>query len=86
MEIIDPRIDPRLVPGGSRAIVIAEHQEEFRNIPAIVTPSSVVISRWEPTDEERRRIANGEDLFLTIWGTPIRPVLLTVGPIDWNGL
>ena len=39
MEIVDPRVDPALVPAGSRAIVIAEHQAEYRDLPSIRTPN-----------------------------------------------
>jgi hypothetical protein len=84
MEIVDPRVDPALVPEGSRPVVIAKDQDAYLDLPAIVTPDRKVITRWQPTPEERQRILNGEDIFLTIWGTPIRPVCVTVGPCDWR--
>lgn len=87
MEIADPRIDPRVLPGGSRARVInGPRGDEYRDLPSIVTPDGKVISRWTPTEAERRAILNGEDLYLTIhtFNTPLQPVLLTVGPIDWT--
>ena len=82
----DPRVDPRLVPDNSRAIVVAKDQPEYIPLPSVITPDHKVITRWELSTEERRAILNGEDIFLTIWGTPIRPVMLTVGPIDWKEL
>ncbi len=85
MEICDPRVDPSLVPPGSKALVIAEHQPEYQDLPSIRTPDGQVITRWSPTDDERRRLVAGEDIFLTILSHgPICPVLLTVGPIDWT--
>jgi len=86
MEIQDPRVPPALVPAGSRPVVIAEQQEEYLDLPAIVTPAGVVITRWRLTDEERARILAGEDLYLTIWsgGRPICPVHLNVGLCDWS--
>jgi hypothetical protein len=96
MEPIDPRIDPRLVPPGSKAVVVAEHQDEYRNLPSIVTPQrydatngrvtrpNETITRWTFTDDERRRIAKGEDLYITIVGVPIRPFFATVGVVDWS--
>lgn len=72
MEIVDPRIDPRLVPDGSRAVVIAEHQAEYRDLPSVRTPNGYVITRWSLSDEERRAILEGQDVFVTI------------GPVNWR--
>lgn len=85
MEIVDPRVDPRLVPEGSRAVVIAEHQEKYRNLPSVRTPDHQVITRWHLTDEERRRIFYGEDVYVTILcAGAINPLFATVGPMDWT--
>ena len=87
MEISDPRVDPRLVPEGSRAIIKGAMQtDKYRPLPSVHLPDGKVITRWTPTDEERRRIADGEDLYLTLltFNQPIQPQLLTVGPIDWT--
>lgn len=85
MNIVDPRVDPRLVPVGSRAIVIAEHQEEYRDLPSIRTPGGQVITRWSLSDEERAAIVRGEDIYLTILSQgAINPVFMTVGPCDWK--
>jgi hypothetical protein len=40
--------------------------------------SPIMRSTWVPTDEERRRIANGENIELIVWGTVHPPVLLDV--------
>lgn len=47
--------------------------------------SPVFLSRWKPTDEERARIAAGEDLYLSVntFGGPFPPVGLQVGPEGW---
>lgn len=85
MEPVDPRIDPRLVPAGSHAIVIAEHQEEYLDLPSVRTPRAQVITRWRPTEEERLAIAAGEDIFVTILSNgAINPLFVTVGPVNWN--
>lgn len=85
MEIVDPRIDPRLVPSGSRAVVIAKHQDEYRDLPSVRTPDGQVITRWQLSDEEKRRLIQGEDLYLTILSHgAINPLFLTVGPVDWT--
>ena len=85
MEPVDPRIDPRLVPEGSRALVIAEHQDEYKDLPSVRTPDGKVITRWSLTNDERAAILRGEDVFLTIWSYgAINPVLLSVGVLDWR--
>ena len=86
MEIVDPRVDPALVPEGSRAVVIAEHQDEYRDLPSIRTPNGYVITRWSLTDEERAAILRGEDVFITLLSHgPINPLFATVGPVNWRG-
>lgn len=84
MTSVDPQVDPAFVPPGSRPIMIAKDQVEYLDLPAIVTPRGVVITRWALSLEERRAIVEGADIYLTIWGTPIRPVHLNVGPCDWR--
>lgn len=83
---VDPRVDPKLVPPGSKAIVVAEHQDRYIDLPSVVTPHGVVITRWALTEDDRMAILRGADIYLTIWGTPIRPVHLNVGPCDWSEL
>lgn len=86
MGIVDPRVDPVLVPPGSRAIVIAEHQE-YQDLPSVRTPHGQVITRWTLSDAERRAIFMGEDIYITLLshGT-INPLFATVGPCDWTRL
>jgi hypothetical protein len=85
MEPVDPRIDPALVPAGSRAVVFAEHQPEYAPLPSVRTPDGKVITRWTLTATERAALLAGDDIFLTIWsGGAIQPVCVTVGPCDWR--
>jgi hypothetical protein len=85
MDIADPRIDPRLVPAGSRAIVIAEHQSEYLDLPSVRTPGGQIITRWSLSDDERTAIFRGSDIFVTILSAgAINPLFVTVGPIDWR--
>lgn len=95
MEPVDPRIDPACVPAGSKAVVIAEHQDEYKDLPSVRTPAVIVdgqmvtppqvITRWSLTDAERAAIAAGEDVFVTLI-TPgaIYPLFVTIGPVDWR--
>jgi dihydrofolate reductase len=95
MEPVDPRVDPSLVPSGSRAIVVAEHQDEYKDLPSVRTPAVVVdgrivkpsqvITRWALTIEERAAIVRGEDIYVTILSNgSINPLFVTVGPVDWR--
>lgn len=86
VEIADPRIDPALVPAGSRAVVIAEKQDEYRDLPSVRTPGGQVITRWALTDEERNAIFfDGADIFVTLLSHgAINPLFVTVGPVDWK--
>lgn len=85
MEICDPRVDPRLVPVGSRAVVIAEHQAEYRDLPSVRTPNGYVITRWSLSDAERAAVLRGEDVFVTLLSHgAINPLFVTIGPVDWT--
>ncbi len=95
METVDPRVDPALLPEGSRAIVIAEHQGEYRDLPSVRTPAVFVdgrmvtppqvITRWSLSLQERAAIVRGEDIYVTILSDgAINPLFVTVGPVDWR--
>lgn len=85
MEISDPRIDPALVPEGSVARVVNGPEQEYRDLPCVITPTGRFITRWTPTEEERQQIARGEDIFVTLLSAGlINPFFVTVGPVDWT--
>ncbi len=84
MEIVDPRIDPALVPLGSEAQVIAKTQPQYRDLPSVRTPGGQVITRWSPSAAERMALLRGEDIFVTILSSgAINPLFVTVGPVHW---
>ena len=74
-------IDPRpSSPIEGRKVIIAEHQEGVRPLPAWIT-RGMVVTRWRLNDEERRRIADGADLWMTILTDgPVQPVALATSP------
>lgn len=85
MEVVEPMIDPKTVPPGSRPVLIAGQQAEYQPLPTVRTPDGQVITRWKPSPEERRRIAEGEDIYVTLLSHgPINPLIVTVGPVDWT--
>lgn len=44
-------------------------------------PQVPVVSRWALSEEERRLLVGGADLYLTLWtfGHPLQPIQLSVG-------
>ncbi len=85
MDIVDPRVDPSLVPPGSKAQVInGPRGDEYQDLPSIRTPDGQVITRWTLTDDERAAIVRGEDVYVTLLsGGLINPFFVTVGPVNW---
>jgi len=74
---------------GAPEVTLAEEQLEYAALVAAVYTwpdgDTFVLTRWRFSDEERERIANGEDLYLNTitHGKPFQPVRLTVGTEDW---
>lgn len=79
MRPIAPRID------GAEEITIAENQHEYMTITGALVryedaPGRIdIVTRWTFTPEERRRIANGEDIYLGVVGVSMVPHWLKVG-------
>ena len=65
---------------GTRKVLLAKNQPQYGSLPALVYPDGVVLSRWQPTFDERRAIADGANVDLWVWtfGRPHQPVNLQV--------
>jgi hypothetical protein len=74
---------------GGRVSVLAPERQPFiasgHAMPWPVQPGELfpdgrVVTEWEPTEEERARIAAGERIRLSVWtfNSPLQPVLLEV--------
>ena len=63
-------------------VVFAEHQSEYVPLRALVSTDHGrrAMSRWTLTPEQRQAIADGADLFLTLFtfGQPMQPITLAV--------
>lgn len=84
MRTIAPRI------GEAPEITLAENQLEYMPLVAAVFDrvdrSQVLVTRWSPDDEERRRIANGEDIYVAQFlpgGALFMPMRVDCGPDTW---
>ena len=89
MNIVDPQVPPVLVPAGSIPKIINGPHQEYLDLPCVITPNNYLITRWEPTRDERAAILRGEDVYITLIvsvSEPIRlnPMIVTVGPVDWT--
>jgi hypothetical protein len=60
--------------------LIAKDQPEYIPLPALVFPDGKIMTEWVLTEEERQRIADGENVRLWVWtfGHPLQPVCLMV--------
>lgn len=65
-------------------VVYAANQPEYYPLPTIRFPEGLVVSKWEPTMEERFVIANGGNIYLGLmtFNNPLQPVLLGTLPED----
>ena len=67
---------------GARAIVFGINQpEDYQPLPALVYPDGTILIEWSFTEEERARIARGENLRHWIVKdprSPLQPVKLEV--------
>lgn len=63
-------------------IVLGEDQAGVLPLPILRSPAPyyAALSRWQPSEEERKLIAEGADIYLTVWtyGAPHMPVALEV--------
>lgn len=60
--------------------VIAQDQPQCTPLPALIYRDGKVLTEWRLTEEERDRIARGENIRLWIWpfGLPLQPILIEV--------
>ena len=74
---------------GAAEVTIAENQLEYKPLVAALYQdegATVLLTRWRFTDEDRVRIAAGEDLYLGVktFGHPLQPLIVGVGPEGWE--
>lgn len=61
-------------------VTFAKDQSPYIPLPALVAKDGRMVTRWMFTEEERKAIAAGADLFLVSWtfNKPPQPVCLIV--------
>lgn len=62
----------------------AKDQPGVLPLAVIKSPEGIVVSRWEFTQEERKRIAAGADLllFVSTFNHPLQPYQMAVGHVN----
>lgn len=62
-------------------VVYAKDQPGVSPLPVIKSPEGIVVSRWQFTPEERKKIAAGADLLLFVHtlNHPLQPYQMAVG-------
>jgi hypothetical protein len=83
-EYLQPRNGPVVEGMESQEVVYAKNQPEYiplrtlRNSRDSYVP---VVSRWSPTPEQRKLIADGADIFLELstFGGPLSPIRMGIG-------
>jgi hypothetical protein len=89
-EFLKPRNGPVVDGMESEEVVYAEDQPQYIPLRTLVSsaPDGRVVSRWTPTDEQRKLIADGADIFLELltFHQPLNPIRVAVsdGKLD-NG-
>lgn len=71
---------------GAPEVTIAEEQEEYMPVTAAIychnDGSTVILTRWTLTPDERRKVAAGEDIYIgqLNFGSPMTPLVVSCGP------
>ena len=81
--------DGAVIPGfEQKEVVYAEDQPEYIPLRTLVSNDlrKAVLSRWEPTPEQREAIAGGADIYLQMltFGQPLQPIIMLVSDGSWE--
>lgn len=58
-------------------VVFGDKQPEYEPLPAFKSSEGIVVTTWQPTDEERKKIADGANITLSVmtFNQPFQPIL-----------
>ncbi len=66
-----------VIPGANfEELIVAENQPEYENLPTIQLEGGIVLTRWKLTAEEIKIVAETGDIYLFMWGRPVKPLML----------
>ncbi len=85
---LKPKDGPVIKGLENREIVYAENQPQYIPLRTLVSDNrdQRVLSRWEPTPEQRKAIADGADVYLQLltFGEPLQPIIMLVSDGSWE--
>lgn len=87
-DYLQPKDGPVVDGLEDEEIVYAKDQPEYIPLRTLKSSarSGAVISRWSPTEEQRKAIADGADIFLEMWTfhQPLQPIRMSIsdGKLD----
>jgi hypothetical protein len=63
-----------------KEVVYAKDQPEYNPLPTLRNQDGVVLSRWKLTEAERKAVAEGADILLSLhtFNQPLQPILMEV--------
>jgi hypothetical protein len=83
MDYLMPRNGPVIDGLEDHEVVFAKDQPEYIPLRVLVMkrPGNPVLSRWTLTDEQRKTVAEGADVFLELmtFGQPLQPIRIAIG-------
>ncbi len=85
MKIISPDFGKCLLPEGTRAVNIAEHQKpDYLTLPSLVTPDGRVLCQWMPEPNDLILLNNGCPITLVLhtFNQSLQPIQMVVGGAD----
>lgn len=61
-------------------IIVAEHQDEYQNLPSIRLADESILTRWKLTEEEKKIVGETGNIYLIMktFGKPVMPVMIQV--------
>jgi hypothetical protein len=76
-----PVLTPEVQPS---EVVYAKDQPEYLPLPVLRSGDGKVLSRWTPTEAERKAIAEGADVLLICWtfNRPLQPLWVGINDSD----
>jgi len=83
MDYLQPKDGPVVEGMEAKEVVFAKNQPQYAPLRCLVDDSRGdrrVTSRWTLTDEQRKAVAEGADIYLTLltYGTPLQPIIMAI--------
>jgi hypothetical protein len=85
-DFLDPKDGPVVEGMECEEVVYAKNQPEYIPLRTLKSQSGIVLSRWTLTEEQRKEIASGADIYLELhtFNNPLQPIRMAIsdGKLD----